>query len=313
MKASVLVAMLQVVALSAAVPPQASSKPMEGCAPTPFGLAPQAEVVEITNSETVRVIDGRLQRLDLHTGEKRGDLGPVGPGGPRDLVAPAASMSSRCGDPELDGEAAMDHSQKNIQQFSTTWTVPSPPIDRDCGWSKKSMPFSIWNAVTGGNDGILQPVLGWCWFNEPKYTLANWGEIGGKYVHGKIVEVAPGTSVTGVIDFMGKNKDGYAYRVSFVGYPDADLTYTRPSAAEGIMEYIEKRDFPGPDTTLPAEGEHVAFTDIKLTLQPCHEAPKVINWTTNNTSYPKYPTNSGYNTLIVDDSSTHGHVEIYYR
>jgi hypothetical protein len=179
-----------------------------------------------------------------------------------------------------------------IQSFSTTWIVPSTPFfDSTLFW---------WNGMDGGS---LQPVLQW---ENGGWTIANW-YFTDDYHHGQFVPVSPGDTLTGVIEYLSHTKDSFYYKESFIGYPDADVTFGRTYLATEVDECFEAYS-----TT------YLAFapdTLIKMTAINCITTtgihPPNLNWT-NNPPYIKTPTGH-FPFVIVNSSSSNGEVDFYMK
>ncbi|MEU9498362.1 hypothetical protein [Streptomyces sp. NPDC048196] len=271
---------------------------------TPYGLVPRSEVVPISRDETVKVVEGRLKKCDLHTDRVLEDLGPVADealsADPYAYAARLREDSAPAGRKFVDGQrsgghAAQDESLTYIQSFRTTWTVPSKPRN-----PLSPNVFFLWNGL---HRGALQPVLDWSNNTEGKasYGIANWAYIGNKYVHGDHLYVDPGTSLTGVIRFRSLISAGYMYTLGFVGFPDADFTVVRSltqGPANGVILCFEPYFDTSDESSLPPDTK-VDFVQINLSMQSGHPTPPTINWDTSG------------GMKVVDNSSSHGEVDCY--
>jgi len=179
-----------------------------------------------------------------------------------------------------------------IQSFSTTWVVPSTPFcDSTLFW---------WNGMDGGS---LQPVLQW---ENGSWTIANW-YFTDDYHHGQFVPVSPGDTLTGVIQYLSHTKDSFYYKESFIGYPDADVTFGRSYLATQVDECLEAYT-----------NTYLAFspdTLIRMTKINCitttGKHPPSLNWTHNPYGIK---TPAGYPPFVVINiSSSDGEIDFYMK
>ena len=180
-----------------------------------------------------------------------------------------------------------------IKSFSTTLTVPStPPRDSTIFW---------WNGL---DNGSLQPVLQW---ESGSWTIANWYFNDGDYHHGEFVPVEPGTHLTGVIELISHTANSFTYKESFVGYPAADVTFTRPTLATGLVECQEAYTntylaFP-PDSVVRMTGINC------ITTKGTH--PPDLTWTVGA---PQTTTPTGHLAFtVVNPSSSNGEVDFFIK
>jgi hypothetical protein len=180
-----------------------------------------------------------------------------------------------------------------IKSFSTTWIVPSsPPTDSTIFW---------WNAL---DRGACQPVLQW---EHGTWAISNWCYVQNVYHQGKILPVSAGTVLTGVIQLVSYKKGAYTYKESFVGYPDADLTFTRPTVATGLAECMEPylRSYMdlSPDTLIRMTNIDCVLTNGKH--------PPALQWISN---FTQNITPAGFKpNVVVSPNSTNGEVDFYMK
>ncbi|MFJ5294661.1 MULTISPECIES: hypothetical protein [unclassified Streptomyces] len=267
---------------------------------TPYGRVPQSDVVQVDSHQTLKVVNGQVEKVDLRNHAVLARLGAAASGpAAADPYRHAASLRAQAGvaaapsDTGLGGNCPADWGPTDIQSFNTTWTVPPKPSD-----STSTTTFFIWNGLDGG---ALQPVLQWG-NGTAAYQIANWYYVGGKYAHGTYLSVSPGTSLTGKIDYVSESNGTYTYKESFAGYPSADVTVNRTSAADGVIECFEP--YTDGDASKNPDAPDVAMKNINLTGQPGHTAPPTIAWTGNS---------SAASTKVVNDSSSNGEVDLYFN
>ncbi|WP_405783228.1 hypothetical protein [Streptomyces sp. NBC_00859] len=285
---------------AAALAAPASAHAPEKTVLTPYGRVPQSDVVQVDNHQSLEVVDGQVEKVDLRSRTVLARLGAAATGpASADPYRHAASLRARAGiaartdDAGLGGNCPADWGQKNIQSFSTTWTVPPKPAD-----STSTTTYFIWNGLAGG---ALQPVLQWG-NGTAAYQIANWYYVGGKYAHGTYLSVAPGASLTGRIDYVSQGNGTYTYKESFAGHPSADVTVNRTSVADGVIECFEP--YTDGDASKNPDAPDVAMKNIDLTDQPGHTAPPTIAWTGDS---------SAAGTKVVNGSSSNGEVDLYFN
>ncbi|WP_328321514.1 hypothetical protein [Streptomyces sp. NBC_00388] len=286
-------------AAALAVPASAHTPP-SATVLTPYGRVPQSDVVQVDSHQALKVVNGQVEKVDLRSHAVVARLGAAASGpAAADPYRHAAELRAQAGtaatpsSTDLGGNCPADWGPTNIQSFDTTWTVPPKPSD-----SASTTTFFIWNGLSGG---ALQPVLQWG-NGTAAYQIANWYYVGGKYAHGTYLSVAPGTSLTGKIDFVSAGNGTYTYKESFAGYPSADVTVERTSAADGVIECFEP--YTDGDATKNPDAPDVAMKGIHLTGQSGHPAPSTLAWTGNG---------SAAGTKVIDDSSSNGEVDLYFN
>ncbi len=186
-----------------------------------------------------------------------------------------------------------------IKSFSTSWIVPStPPRDSTIFW---------WNGLDGG---ALQPVLQW---ENGSWTIANWyfnDDLDGQgptYHHGTFVPVTPGTHLTGVIELVSFTTDSFTYKESFVGYPAADVTFTRAVLATQLVE--DQEAYTNTYLAFPQDPV-VKMTGINcITTKGTH--PPDLNWTVKD---PLTKTPTGHLAFeVINPSSSNGEVDFFIK
>ena len=190
-------------------------------------------------------------------------------------------------------------SEDTIKSFSTSWIVPStPPRDSTIFW---------WNGLDGG---ALQPVLQW---ENGSWTIANWyfnddhdGQ-GPTYHHGTFVPVTPGTQLTGVIELVSFTANSFTYKESFVGYPVADVTFTRATLATELVE--DQEAYTNTYLAFPKDPV-VKMTGINcITTKGTH--PPDLNWTVRD---PLTKTPTGHLAFeVINPSSSSGEVDFFIQ
>lgn len=255
---------------------------------TPYGRVPAAEVVALSPRQTLKTVNGRLAKVDIATGQVLANVTPAA-GAYREA---AFSRSLASGQGTTLGGDCPTAAATNIKSFSTTWTVPSKPVNPA---SKKT--YFVWNGL---DRGVLQPVLTWG-NNQAAYRISAWAYTG-KYIHGPFVSVKPGQQVTGVITLLSHTATSWTYKEGFAGYPQTDLTITRSSPADGVIQCIES--YAGSDTTAVPADTMVKMRNIKLTTTS-GQPPVTFTWRGNSSKAPR--------TVVANPSSSAGEVDLYFH
>lgn len=292
-----------------------------GMVQTPYGLVPSERVHQVDNHTVAKVIGGRLQLVDLTSGRLVSDLGapsaadlaardPYAYAGVLAHGAPASPgrVTTQSTNPTFGttgasgtdlGSYYTSASLSGIQSLSTNWLVPNFPLD-----TTSPVTIFYWNALDGG---ALQPVLQYDQGYGNAYTLANWYFTAGNYFHGTFIPVTPGTSLQGVITFVSNPNDTtWNYKESFTGYPTGDVNIVRTTEADDPALCLEAYT---QDLAKWPNQPYMAFTAIDVTMRS-GTPPATLTWTAGGGSVPVTP--SGLNTVIVNNSSTNGEVDMYF-
>jgi len=295
---------------------------------TPYGLVPRSRVIELDSKTTTTVVNGRLLKVELGTGNVLEDFGELTTEDltardPREHAALLLAGVSKRSSVPAGGSNHVGYtvtaSAKNISSFSTRWVVPDLPENM----VTEKTTF-LWNGLDGG---ALQPVMQWDNGHLFAYTLTNWCFNNGFYHFGQTVSVTPGTSLTGVITFLGKNygigqndSSGaidpsenppgpanltWVYEQQFLGYPEADITVFRNTEATGVIVCWEA--YTGNTTQWPAN-LGTAMYDINL-LNFGAATPPILSWSTGGGFIN---TSTGFNTVYISNSSSYGEIDFYW-
>lgn len=283
-----------------------------GMVTTPYGKVPASHVFEVDDKTTVKVCNGHLQKVETGSGKLLQDLGAltteelnaVNPytyaarfNKTSNTGSAGAANAARVAGSNYPGYTAQADAH-NIQSFSTKWVVPPVPQE-----SFSTATTFLWNGI---DRGTLQPVLMWgATAGGAFYAIANWYFLAGNYFHGAYVQVAPGTPLEGVITYISNNDTSWVYKLSFTGYPIADVTVTRSSEANDVIECWEA--YTNILTQWPRI-PYVSMTDIRLTTRS-GTPHATFDWRVTG---DPIVTPSGYNTVIVNDSTSNGEIRFYF-
>jgi len=305
-----------------------------GMVQTPYGMVPATHVHQVDNHTIAKLNGGRLQLIDMNNGKLLADLGTPSAQdlAAKDPYAYARKLAQTAGS-ALQSEAApattvtppavkttlgtnpvfgttgatgtdlasyyTSASLSGIQSLSTNWLVPNFPLD-----TINPVTIFYWNALDGG---ALQPVLQYDQGYGNAYTLANWYFTDGNYFHGTFIPVTPGTSLTGVITFVSNPNDTtWNYKESFTGYPTGDVNIVRTTEATDPALCLEAYT---QNLAQWPNQPYMAFTNIDVTMRS-GTPPATLTWTAGGGSVPVTP--SGLNTVIVNNSTTNGEVDMYF-
>ncbi|MGZ3778271.1 MAG: Ig domain-containing protein, partial [Mucilaginibacter sp.] len=221
-----------------------------------------------------------------------------------------------------------------ISHFGTSFKVPSMPTNTTDGQLIYIYPALVDSTVSE----VLQPVLQWgvagIYGGGNYWTIANWYISGSSFVAVQLpfIQVTPGTTLSAAIDWKTTNPiqpDGsYNYTSCFVGRndtlkviegdtinpgtknPPTVIPFVNPLtiAVTSLEAYNPARngqlnsvvDFP-PDTS-------IKMTNISIQRNGSNTTP--IGWTVHNNIIG---TNFGQNTVIVNNTSPSGEIDIYFH
>lgn len=296
---------------------------VNGMIQTPYGMISASRVHQVDSHTIAKMVNGRLQLLDMNSGRLVQDLGiPTAADlAARDPYAYARQLSGGSTTTPTPARKTTDASNPvfgqtgasgtdlasyytsasltGIKSLSTNWLVPDFPLD-----TVNPVTIFYWNALDGG---ALQPVLQYDQGYGNAYTIANWYFTDGQYFHGTFVPVTPGTALQGVITFVSNPNDTtWNYKEVFTGYPTADVNIERTTEATSPAICLEAYT---QNLAQWPNQPYMAFTDIDVTMRS-GTPPATLTWTAGGGSVPVTP--SGYNIVIVNNSSTDGEVDMYF-
>lgn len=189
--------------------------------------------------------------------------------------------------------------QGNIQSFATTWVVPRKALD-----SINTVTTFLWNGLDGG---AIQPVMQWDEGYGYNYSIANWYFINGNYFHGTFVPVNPGDTLVATVTYLSNTDDtSWTYKETFAGYPQADVTLTRPTEATDPVLAWEA--YTQVLSQWPNQA-YIALKNIHLTLRT-GTPPDTLHWQGGDGAGNITP--SGKNMVVVNNSSSNGEVDLYF-
>ena len=266
---------------------------------TPGGARHRSMVNEVQPGTTIRIGDGPIKILDrtmsviqeLQPGAADPDLPGFGTGWVTFATAPVSTATP-------------------ITSLVTTWTVPPPPR------TQSGQIIYLFNAfqvnIASSNPAlagihILQPVLQWGTSPDGggnNWAIASWLVGGPNQPVGKtpLINVNPGTILTGVISLVSQSGGFLNYSCQFQGFPGSLLNLQTPTAPYVVAETLEcyglqqATDFPNTGVT--------AMTGISVQTGASSPA---LTWTPANST-----TDSGQYTVVANSSNPGGAVDLFY-
>lgn len=262
---------------------------------TPGGFRHRSLVHPVEGGTGLRLSEdaGSIQKLDLESKAIHAEI-PVEPKG--EGPDPTGGWISYAGWENETG--------KPLTSFKTTWRVPPAPATVDPGAT-----IFLFNGIQNHDQdhGILQPVLQW---GKSHAGGGSYWSIGSWYVtasnhafHSDLVPVDPGRILVGAMALKPQPNGTFEYRCAFEGVPQTEL----PVWGFGELKWC--------NATLEAYGIQscgnypntpvTKFTAIEIRAGGL--APDLA-WKVNNSVVT-----CGEHTVVLDNSSSGGEVDIYYR
>lgn len=282
---------------------------------TPFGYKKKSQVHFLPSGHELTESNGRLLEKDSKTKQTINDFGVINVNSGATITNNNLAVTKSAVVPGLGTGWITDAVWNNtntanaISKFITTWVVPDAPVNND------NQTIYIFNGMQDGvsaTSHILQPVLQWGPSNAGGgnyWAATNWYGSGqgstANYFYGTLVTVSAGTSLQGVMTMTAQNGSLYSYNSSFSGFPaNSSMTVTNVPQLTYAFETLEAY---GVQYSLdyPMTYE-VPMTNIQILLNSGVNAP--IQWTAENRV-----TDIGQHTVIVNNNSPNGEVDIYIR
>lgn len=289
---------------------------------TPGGFRPASFAQHVSKGHGLRVENGLVRKVDLAT-RRVSDFPtrpalrvPFGAHGPahrtmdrsQDLSHSAALRKGELPTALADGWQAYtwwdSGTAEPITHFATTWTVPRNPA------TKSGQTVFLFNGIenSGSNFGILQPVLQWgpsAAGGGDHWSIANWYvSAGGDAYYSSLVDVAPGTVLTGVMTETAVSASGKrSYRSTFHNLSDIDLAVEDIEPLHWANVTLECYHLKH-SSDLPAQS-HSAFTGIDLRTG---RTTPGLAW-----SVVDQFTDCGQHAAVVNNANPSGEVDLFYH
>jgi hypothetical protein len=278
---------------------------------TPFGPALKSKVHFVDSKHHLNIKDGHVQIVDTKTGavSQEFDNNNVITENNNNIIS---NINSKIFAADTDNGWITyaywgNSSNKPITYFSTNWIVPSPPTT-----VSDSQLIYLFNGMQPGNS-ILQPVLQWgvspagggnYWAISNWYV---WSYTG--YFCDSIIRVSPGTILQGIIKLTSDSGGTYSYNSSFIVdsagtmLPGCNLQVNNIAQLNTAFETLEVYGITE-CTDYPAD-TLVKMTNIQIKTDSIYPS---LMWTPQD-----IVTDYGQKTIIVNNSSTNGEVDIYFH
>ena len=272
-----------------------SSGSNDGLTLTPYGWVQKSRVIAVPQNESVGTTpEGNVVLRDIKTNSIIREYAKIPT---KNLTFPFNSQhhtkNLHNGNADYPGYTVTADA-KDVSVLSTTWAVPKAPKN-----PRADATFYIFDGL---DNGLLQSVLQWG-NGSASYMISNWAHINGYFFHGAYLSVLPGDLLNGDLLFDKKDKDGWHYTGNFFDYP-VDLHVVLDTKPTGVIESFE------PHTTNLDEIPASLCTKMKNILLINKPIVYPINWKVEGIHLP---TPSGKNTVIVNNSSSHGEIDFYFH
>ena len=287
--------------------PQRSAPMPDSLVLTPGGYRDPALVHHAAMDTVVDASQGRLRQLNL-TGELLADHGPMlvraagRPLQPLNIHVPeTAGVVPAFGSGWITYASWTNSTGTPVSRFATSWRVPAAPA------SSNGQTIFLFNGIQNSTM-IYQPVLQWgpsAAGGGAYWAVASWyadGQTGHSF-YTTPVRVNVGDLLTGVMSLTGTSGALHSYSCDFDGIANTTLNITNVDELTWCIQTLEAysitaaSDYPATFST--------PMTNIDLETNATHPA---ITWGATNAV-----TDTGQHTVVVDNSSTSGEVDICYK
>ena len=288
--------------------PQGSTPMPENLVLTPGGYRDPALVHHVAADTTIDASAGRLRQLSS-SGAVLVDHGPAlvrAAGRPLQplnihVPAPAEGVVPAFGSGWITYASWTNSTGSPVTRFATDWRVPAAPA------TANGQTIFLFNGIQNSTM-IYQPVLQWgpsAAGGGAYWSIASWYADGqtGQSFYTTPVRVNVGDLLTGVMTQTGTSGGLHSYSCEFVGIANTTLAITNVQELTWCIQTLEAygvtaaTDYPDTFST--------PMTKIDLRTGTTHPA---LTWTATNTV-----TDTGQHTIVVDNNSTTGEVDICYR
>lgn len=273
---------------------------------TPGGYR-DAELVHLATADAFITTTGGRMREVSRDGVVLTDYGPISAAGTEPRRGASSTQATRPSRARVFGEGWItdavwsNNSGSPVSRFATTWRVPAPPA------SSNGQTIYLFNGLTNWT-GILQPVLQWG--SSPAgggsyWSIASWyvTQFGGLVFHSQLTRVDPGDLLIGLMELVLEVNDQFTYTSEFQGIADSGLIIVGNREMVDCYEALEAYDITAasdyPDTFC------TTMFGIDLTTSAGRPA---LTWDVEDRV-----TDLGQHTVVVDNSSTDGRVDLCYR
>lgn len=278
---------------------------------TPFGPAIRSKVHFIGGNECIKHLSDEIQIINKNSGlivRRYGSFSNKNEFGneySNKNISPSTNLATFIDNGWITyAEGEVLANEYPIQEFSSEWTVPEPPLNKS---TQLIYLFEGLQTIESGLAHIVQPVLQWG--KSPAgggqyWAICNWYvNSSGLIFYDSLIQVYPGTKLKGSIELVSSNNESqFSYYSNFEGF----------STGLHILDIPKLHAF-----YIALEGYNVIGCD----QYPFNEKARFsnINVQVNNNNpeihWYTYPAGNdcGQNTIIVDPSSSKGEVHILFH
>ena len=203
-----------------------------------------------------------------------------------------------------------------ITSFRTTWVVPPVPT------TQASQLLYLFNGIEPADGSvILQPVLQWgdsgadedgVQRTGPFWTIASWS-VGADAHHTPHVPVNPGDVLLGVMTLIGQSGGTSSYSCEFQGIAGTNLSLTNSPELVWCVQTLEAYEL---QSTATPPYDLNSASEYPATATTAFRAIGVQTGTVNPSTIWLAQTqvsNFGEHAVVVNNSSTDGEVDIFYK
>jgi hypothetical protein len=272
---------------------------------TPGGFRPKSLVHLIESGHSLRMVQGRAQKIDP-SGALVADLGeiPSRPGPhplmPTNVFVPEA-VKAALGSGWIAYAFWSNTTGHPLSSFRTTWVVPPVPK------TQSGQTIFLFNGIQNSTM-IYQPVLAWgpsAAGGGNYWSVASWYADGqqGHAFHTSPVRVSVGQTLVGVMTLTRQSGSEFTYNCEFQGIANTGLPIENVQqltwCAETLEAYSLQHCSDYPDTQ---------FTAMHNIAIACGATTPSITWTAQSAV-----TDCGQHCVRVSNSATDGSVDIFYK
>ena len=273
---------------------------------TPGGYR-RADLVHHVPAEAVIDSSGGQLRQIAKDGSVLADHGPLlvraagRPLQPLNVYVPEDKLVPKFGSGWITYASWRNNTGTPVSRFATTWQVPPEPA------TSNSQTIFLFNGIQNSTM-IFQPVLQWgpsAAGGGAYWAVASWYADGqsGHSFYTTPVRVNVGDLLTGVMTMTGTSGAQHSYSCLFSGIAGTTLTIANVEELTWCIETLEAygisacSDYPNTFSTV--------MSGVDLQTGTTHPA---LTWTATQAV-----TDCGQHTVVVDNSSSSGEVDICYR
>jgi len=277
---------------------------------TPGGFRPASQVHRVEPDQRLDLASGRIRKVDP-SGRVTADFGEHTP-----TLTIRASRPGNVANGELvraaDAVPALgagwiaysgwvNQTGTPVSSFKTTWVVPPAPT------TQSGQTVFLFNGIENATM-IYQPVLQWgpsaagggnFWAVGSWYASAP----GGQSFYSSLTQVAPGTTIVGVMTLAGQSPSGCSYNCQFEGFSTSSLPIQNVPELTWCVQTLEAYQISARSDYPPVVMTAMSAIELLVGGNP---AP--LDWLANSPV-----TDTGQHCVIVNNDARSGEVDLYYQ